>query len=65
MPSSEYMREWRQTENGQAALRKQKRRDKARRRALAQLAELHSAQFATLLTMHEEILEQEEQDHAK
>lgn len=63
MPSSEYMREWRKTENGAIALRKQKQRDKARRRALAALAERHVAEFDALLTMHLAAIEREEQDH--
>lgn len=62
MPSNEYMREWRQTENGRAALAIQKRRDKARRRALNELAQRHVAEFDALLIMHLANVEREEQD---
>lgn len=37
MPTADYMREYRQTLAGQAAMLAQKRRDKARRRAVARL----------------------------
>lgn len=62
MPSKEYMREYRQTENGQAALTKQKQRDKARRRALAALAARHQAEFEVLLSSHLAEIEREEND---
>jgi hypothetical protein len=62
MPSSNYMREWRQTPAGQAALAKQKRREKARARALSALAELHASEFAELLRIELVKLECEEQD---
>jgi len=62
MPSSDYMRGWRQTDAGKAATRKQKRREKARYRALTDLAKLFPGEFQALLTMHLGQLEREEQD---
>ena len=62
MPSKEWMREYRKTEAGQAALVQQRRRNKARQRALADLAELHPEEFHSLLTMHLYRIQREEQD---
>lgn len=62
MPSNEYMREWRRTENGRQALRKQKQRQKAKHRALIMLAERHVAEFDALFIMHLANVEREEQD---
>lgn len=45
MPSAEYMRRYRQTLEGQAALLAQKRRDQARRRAIARLISRHKLDF--------------------
>ena len=56
------MREWQQAENGQAALLAQKRRDKARRRALSALAERHVAEFDALIQCTYEEIERKEQD---
>lgn len=62
MPSSEYMRDWRLTDSGQDSMRRQKRRDKARKRALSLLAKRHKDEFEALLTMFLAELEREEQD---
>lgn len=43
-----YMREWRKTPAGQAALTTQRRRQRARQRAFARLASLHQHDFLTL-----------------
>jgi hypothetical protein len=56
------MREYRQTDEGQAALAKQRIRQKARNRAFADLAELHPGEFEALLTMHLDRIQREEQD---
>jgi hypothetical protein len=56
------MREYRKTEAGQAALAQQRLRTKARQRALADLAELHPGEFDSLLTMHLDRIQREEQD---
>lgn len=60
MPGREYMREYRQTDAGRESLRKAKQRQKARARALADLAELHDGEFETLLTMHLDRIQREE-----
>lgn len=62
MPSKEWMREYRQTEEGRATLARQRIRAKARQRALADLAELHTGEFEALLTMHLDRIQREEQD---
>jgi hypothetical protein len=43
-----YMREWRKTEVGKAAVKDQKRKEKARRTAYALLAARHQVEFQTL-----------------
>lgn len=60
MPDNEYMREWRKGESGQAALMKQKQRDKARRRALALLIRLHPSQWDTLFRQELERVKEED-----
>lgn len=62
MPSNEYMREYRQTDAGRAALHKQKQRQKAKNRAYATLGLRHKVEFESLFTMHLEAIEREEQD---
>lgn len=62
MPSNEYMREWRTTPSGKVALELQRRRQKARNRALAELARRHASEFDLLFIMHLANVEREEQD---
>lgn len=47
---AEYMRGYRKTESGRAALDRQKKRETARKRALTRLAVAHEAEFRRLLT---------------
>ena len=46
--SANYIREWRKTPSGQAAMEDQKRREKAKRRALTKLAQMHPDEFSVL-----------------
>lgn len=48
MPSNDYMRQWRSTPAGRAALLNQKAREKARRRALVRLVALYPSQWERL-----------------
>lgn len=47
--TAEYMKEWRKTDGGQAALRSQRVREKARRRAMQDLIDRHALEYETLL----------------
>lgn len=47
--SADYIREWRKTPSGQAAMEDQKRREKAKRRALTKLAQAYPREFKMLL----------------
>lgn len=46
--SAEYMREWRQTPNGRAALDAQRKRAKAHRLAVQDLIKRHESEFEKL-----------------
>jgi len=55
--SAEYMRDWRQTPNGQAALDAQKKRARAKAAAVKDLIAKHQVEFETLFAdrLQEEI----------
>lgn len=46
---SEYMREYRKTETGIHGVERQKRRDRARQKALRRLASIHEREFLDIL----------------
>lgn len=52
MTRAEYMKQYRRSPEGQYALGVQKQRDKARRRALSELADKHVAEFEALFAEH-------------
>jgi hypothetical protein len=49
---AEYMRGWRRSLSGQAATMAQRRREKARRAAIADLIENHQGEFDVLFSQH-------------
>lgn len=54
-----YIKEWRKTETGRESLSRQKRRAKAKARALADLAERHVAEYEALFAGHLQQIEAE------